>query len=258
MTPEPTAIATLQVGSLTLQGFSVSALATYVMVEGVDAVFDLGHCHDIALRKSNVFLSHVHIDHMGGVPAYIAQRSIKKMGPINVYCPSPSVEKLQRVVDAYDALEGRPRGVVIQPSQEVVIGKGAYKVVPVPAFHGLPSVGYTLYRCHQRNPEKAKPLMTFIGDSTPECMTPETAKSDVLVMECTFVDDDHRPNAAKHGHTHILDLVELFERSPEVFSPHIVLKHSSMRYSLDYYQRRILEACPPGLRERISFLVHGT
>lgn len=150
-----------------LHGFSVSSIATYVMVDGVDAVFDLGHCPTKALVKSNVFLSHVHADHMGGVPAYVARRHLRKVPPGAIYVPRESAEHLRDVLLSYQRLEGgrSPEPDVRGVDVGGVITFGRYSVVVVPADHVLPSVGYTPRKSAEHGtPTLRCRLRRFIGD----------------------------------------------------------------------------------------------
>jgi catechol 2,3-dioxygenase-like lactoylglutathione lyase family enzyme len=64
----------LRLGALELEAFSISGLATYVLVPALEACFDLGHCSVEASRVRNVLLSHVHQDHALGVVRHLALR----------------------------------------------------------------------------------------------------------------------------------------------------------------------------------------
>ena len=64
-----------------------------------------------------------------------------------------------------------------------------------------------------------------------------------------------RETSAEYGHTHLDELVDLARESPETFaSPHIVLKHFSMRYGRREIEKA-LEALPESLRARVTMLM---
>ena len=54
---------TLRLDGLTLQGFSISGLATWLMVPELDVLFDVGECPLAALPINHVLLTHAHFDH---------------------------------------------------------------------------------------------------------------------------------------------------------------------------------------------------
>jgi ribonuclease Z len=51
---------TMQCGQLSLAGFSISGLATYVQVPQLDLCFDMGECPLSAVPLRHVFLTHAH------------------------------------------------------------------------------------------------------------------------------------------------------------------------------------------------------
>ena len=64
-----------------------------------------------------------------------------------------------------------------------------------------------------------------------------------------------RAVSAGYGHTHLDELVELFRELPEALaSPHIVVKHFSMKYD-EPEIRAAWKSLPNGLRERVTMLV---
>ncbi len=96
-----------------------------------------------------------------------------------------------------------------------------------------------------------------MGDSTIATLErhPELGQSAVLFLEATHLPGTPSEMSAKYGHTHLDELAELYARAPEALSsPHIVLKHFSMKYR----REDILAAkdsLPVGLRERVTLLV---
>lgn len=275
----------LRLGSLEIEAFSISGLATYVRVPTFDACFDLGHCSVEASRCRNVLLSHVHQDHSLGVIRHLALREMTGARPSRVYLPAESRDALAEVLGAFARMEGRtPRDL-----DAVVHGVAAGETFPlashrtVRAFdvvHRIPSRGYTVIEsrrklkaafvglpgeaireAHERGEElydyRDANVLTYIGDSTVETLErhPEVGESEVLFLEATHLPGTSPEAAAKYGHTHLDELVALFSRRPEALaSPHIVIKHFSMKYE-DHDIRRAHASLPDGLRERVTFLV---
>lgn len=275
----------LDFDGLEISAFSISGLASYVTVPSFDACFDLGHCNVAASHQKNVLLSHVHQDHSLGVIRHLSLRAMTGASPSRIFVPQESRDALIDVLRAYDKLEGKPprdvetivRGVgigdtfALSPNRSVHafdvthrIASRGYTVTErrrklLAHFLGLPGEairdarerGEELYEHHDVN------LFTYVGDSTIDTLErhPEVGRSAVLFLEATHLPGTALEVSANYGHTHLDELAALYERTPEALaSPHIVLKHFSMKYRRD----EILEAresLPEGLRERVTFLV---
>ena len=276
---------TLNFGSVSLTGFAVSALASYVMLQGMDAVFDMGHCPVEALPYRNVFLSHVHKDHVGALPLYLSLRDMQKMAPARVYVPAESRAGLLEMLRAFDAMEGpevanREEMVVgVSPGDVLNLGRNTVRVFGV--HHRVPSVGYTVVEQrskllpefvgqdssvvkaakaagHAVTSTVSRNLFTYVGDSTVQTLYehPELGQSDVLMVEVTHYGDVAPEFSTNLGHTHLSQLVQLFSDVPESLgSPNVVLKHHSMRYS-DVQLREMRASLPEGLRDRVSILAN--
>jgi ribonuclease Z len=275
----------LRLGSLELEAFSISGLASYVIVRSLDACFDLGHCSVEASHQRNVLLSHVHQDHSLGVIRHLALRRMTGARPPRVFVPEESREALVDVLRAYERLERQEptdldsivRGVsagegfdlaphrrvrafdVVHriPSRGYTVTEARRKLKP--AFQGLPGEairearerGEALYDQHDVN------VLTYIGDSTIETLErhPEVGESEVLFLEATHLPGTSPEVSAKYGHTHLEELGRLAERCPRTLaSPHVVLKHFSMKYDEDEI-RAALGALPASLRGRVTLLV---
>ncbi len=269
----------LKLDGLTIEGFAISAVASYIMVPELKAVFDLGHCPIEALPYT-VFLSHTHKDHVAGVPLYFSLRDMQGMEGGRVYCPMTSAGKLVTMLRAFDAMEGpvvhdRSEAVYgVEPGNEFPFGKHLVRVLEV--THRVESVGYTFVeRKKKLLPEfvgaptevivaarKAgqaidsvveRPVLTYIGDSTIQTLEehPEVGQSEVLIIEATHMGEFSPEESTKMGHTHLDQIVALYERSPETFaSPAIVIKHFSMRYKPEEILRH-LSLLPEGLRNKV-------
>jgi ribonuclease Z len=252
------------VGPYTVEGFSISALATYFMVKELDVVFDLGSCPVDAVAFNHVLLSHVHLDHIGGLPTYVALREMRKLTGGVITCPAASRDALLELLAQHDRLEGRTptdrgawvRGV--QPGEEFALGKN-YTVEVIPAHHRLVSVGYTIKETRQKLRDEFKSLsgeeikrmrlegvavtetstvrrLTYLGDFTAETLltTPTLGLSETLLLEVTYLGDTPPEMARQYGHLHLDQLVEIARTRPETLaSLNLILKHFSMRYTRD-------------------------
>lgn len=274
----------LTLGGLQLQGFAISALASYVMVPSFGACFDLGHCPIEAVGLDTIFLSHVHKDHVAGLPLYLSLRTMQEMKPATVYCPEESRYPLLKMLHAFDQMEGpvtydRSTEVIgVRPGDTLRLGKNTVRVFGV--HHRLDSVGYTVVENRSKlRPEYVgktgeeirlakvrgevvtdvvqKDRFTYVGDSTVQTLEehPELAASDVLMVEATYLPGTPVEKASVYGHTHLEELVTLRARRPELLSnPHLVLKHFSMRYDRDMVLKA-LSALPEEFQQNTTALV---
>lgn len=276
---------TLRFEGLEVTAFSISGLATYVLLPKYDLCFDLGHCPTEAVRLRNVFLSHVHQDHSLGVVRHASMRQMFGGRPSRVWCPAESADALRTVLRSFAEMERRPTdGLddVVRPvsaGDVIPLGRRA-RVEAFDVVHRVPSRGYTVVELRQHlraqyagmpgaeihaarlrgevvADEHAHPVFTYVGDSTIATLErhPEVGKSDVLFLEATHLPGTDPSVSANYGHTHLDELVALWARAPEALqSRHVVLKHFSMKYEADDV-RGAWAALPEGLRERVTMLV---
>lgn len=276
--------ANLTLGDLTLTGFAISALASYIHLPQLNLCFDMGFCPTTVLSATVVLLSHVHKDHVAGLPLYLSLRDMHKMAPAKVYCPEESREALLNFLASFDLMEGnsvdRSRMVIgVKPGDTFKVGKNTVRVFS--ANHRLASVGYTVVGSKSKLlPEfvgktqaeivLAKTngipitetvradLVTYIGDHTIETLRdhPELGSSSVLIIEATHLGDTPRENAIQYGHTHLDQIRELWDRDPggALSARHIVLKHFSLKYEASQIVSA-LEKLPLGLRGRMTPLI---
>ncbi|MFT3775414.1 MAG: hypothetical protein QM820_59465 [Minicystis sp.] len=275
----------LRLGALDIEAFSISGLATYVHVPAFDACFDLGHCTVAASRTRNVILSHVHQDHSLGVVRHLSLREMGGARPSRIHVPAESRDALIDMLRAYARLEQREPGDLDAIVRGVAAGEsfalsGRYEVRAFDVVHRIASRGFTVVEKRR----KLKPALqglpgeviraarergeelydytdadafTYIGDSTVETLerNPGIGRSEVLFLEATHLPGTSPEVSARYGHTHLDEIAALHERRPEILaSPHIVLKHFSMKYDAEQI-RASLGALPPALRERVTLLV---
>jgi ribonuclease Z len=265
----PDSLEILDLRTIRLRGFSVSSIATYIAMDGLDAVFDMGHCHPAMVSKNNVLLTHTHMDHVGGLPHFLSRRAIRGMGKTTVYVPEASKDSLRKFLFGAAAVDGASQGdleevcevVGINPGDYIKVGR--YLIQAIPAHHVLPSVGYMVFEDRKRRDPVTRadsvvrfPLLGFIGDSTTKAITEQTAQAQTLVIECTFVAENEKLLAEVHGHTHLDDLVDLMQKQPELFVGNdvIVIKHQSLRHKRDEFRKQILAKIPDEFLPRISFI----
>ena len=82
--------------------------------------------------------------------------------------------------------------------------------------------------------------------------------SPVVVIEATFVDPADRAMAVRKGHTHLDEVGEVLRTlGPDRLPAHIVLKHFSMKCTVDEVAAGIARSIPDFARDRIRVLLQG-
>lgn len=263
----------LHASGLTLEGFSISGVATWLIVHELDALFDVGECALQAVPVGAVFVTHIHGDHSRCLLRHWQLRRMFNLAAADYYVPASTVDGLRDIVRAEARMEGVPENEAEFPrfvalptdgTPTPLRGKGVWARA-FPVNHRVDSVGYTLGRTtHKLRPEFAtlpgreiaalrtsgtavsqsveSPLITFIGDCDGATLARESHiwESQVVVIECTYVDPEDRDNAARSTHTHLDEIVEVLRTNPGPRVQALVLKHFS------------LKSTPAGIRERVT------
>jgi ribonuclease Z len=282
---------TLKLGQLTVAGFSISGLATYVQIPELDVCFDVGECPLSSLSLNHVFLTHAHGDHARCLPRHWQLRRMLGNAREAVYCLPEAIRAgCEGWVQAEARFEGVPEEAVetprlhgLDPAQPPMTL--AYrKDLRARAFavrHSVPSLGYTILQ-HKRKlkaeyhglagaeiarlrqqgvevqSEVLDPLVTFIGDCDgPTLLVEEHIwDSPILILEATFLEPGEEALATKKAHTHISEIARaLAELGDRVRCEHIVLKHFSMRYAPDQVAALVEAAIPARFKDRIRIFL---
>ena len=270
-------VRTLQHKGLTIEGYSRAAVQSYWRVPELKLGFDMGAQPWSFMSTPTWFVTHTHLDHIAALPVLVARRRMMKMEPPTIYMPAEAVEGVEMLLRAMQRLDrGRlPANLIgLKPDDEVEISRE----LVVKAFatkHTIPSLGYLVWERRKKlKPEYQSlagdqirdlrlsgvevaaevrlPKVAYLGDTSPPGLDafPETYRSQILIMELTFVAPNERPSLIhKFGHTHLddlLDRADLFEN--EV----IITSHFSTRLHSDQIQRIVEKRLPDSLRGRVK------
>lgn len=276
----------LETSCTSVNGFSISGLATYLQFPELDFVVDMGECPLSATSINHVFLTHAHGDH---ARCLMRHHSLRKMMGVErdsvYYLPEKIVEGAKEWIRAEAMFEGVPENKFRLPEicavehEKMIPLKYRKDLVlkPFEVKHSVPAMGATLY-LHKRKlkdeylgktpseiielrkkgveitREVFEPLLSFTGDCLGESLiqNPEIFKSKILVTECTFLDEADEPMSRKKGHTHLQHIVEALEKfSDEILCEKIILTHFSMKYSERHIRDTLDKKLPERFKERI-------
>lgn len=244
-------------GSVLLVGGSRAGEGTVLLLPQLRLALDAGRPARALVPATTVCVTHTHLDHILGVPAWASQRQLQGMPPGRLVVPAPQAAALAELLQRVAALEGGGGYGV-----EIVEAHDGFTLPLRPGFelsfftttHWLPTLGCCLWWTRQHLlPELAgvpgeelarrraggeritKPvrvaLLAYLGDTDPRVfdLHPWLAGVEVLITECTFLRAADRQRAARFGHTHIDDLAA---RVGALANRHLVLTHLSRRHRL--------------------------
>jgi ribonuclease Z len=268
----------LRFGDLRIEGSSRAGDDNWFRIHPPGLALDVGRGALQLAGAQDVFLSHGHLDHAMGLPYVLSQRSLHRSAHTRVYCPAEiagavgefvaAAERMERATYRYDV-------VPLAPGDRVPVGKG----LAVEAFatdHVVPSLGYHLWHARRRlaaafaglapdelialhgqgidTAETVEDLwLTYCGDTSPRIfeMEPRLFRSKVLMVECTFLGEEHRDKGERFKHLHLGDIAAWAD---ELHNEAIVLHHLSRRFRVAELRAEV-ERRMPALAPRIHILV---
>jgi ribonuclease Z len=266
--------------TITIEGYSRAAVQTYWRIPEFKLGFDLGAQPWSFMGTPTWMVSHTHIDHLMGLPVYVARRRMMRMEPPTIYLPEAAIEPVERILRQVRRLDrGRlPCQLVpVRPGDEIELSRE--HVVTVSATrHTVPSLGFVVWERRRKlkpeyhdlpgpairdlrlagtevTREVRVPRLAYLGDSAPEGLDacPAMSAADVLIMELTFVAPSHRKERIhKFGHMHLDDLVE---RRAQFKNELVIAAHFSTRYHSRQIQSYVERAIPDMLDGRLYLWV---
>lgn len=267
----------VQAGPYSIRGMSVGGIYTTLHVPELSVLLDVGLPLRAACASDHVFLSHGHVDHMGGLLGLLGVRGMmRKSGPPRLYAPAPIMDDLGRVLEVASrlqrfALEIDPVPMVAGSERHI---DNNLWVRAFRTHHPVPSLGYQFYRKVRKLKPAFKSLpgaeiaerkrrgedlfdeaehleLCYATDTLVRVLdtNPSMLKSRVLILECTFYDERKSlADARAGGHIH---LDELLERADAFENEHLVLMHTSQIYSPREAREILARRCPAHLLSRI-------
>jgi ribonuclease Z len=271
----------LSVPPYTVRGVSVGGVYTTVQVPELGVLLDAGIPLRAFAGADHMFVSHGHVDHVGGLMGLLGVRGMmRKSGLPRLYLPSEIAADVDEMLAAASrmqrfalAVELRP----MQPGDEIAVANNLW-VRAFRTHHPVPSLGYQFFRRVQKlkaeysdlpgseiglRKRRGDELFTAV-DHLELCYATDTLirvldsnpsmlKSRVLILECTFYDDRKSLADSRAGcHIHLDELVEAVERFE---NEHIVLMHTSQIYTPAEARQLLLARCPKSFTDRVQQLL---
>lgn len=227
-------------GGLKLEGISKRAEETNIRLPEMNLMFDLGKCSESAVPISNLFLSHGHLDHIGGIPNYLFERKNKGLPPPHIFCPPSLISPLKKICNLFSGIHHSHYPVFfipLKPKTKTKICKNVF-VEAIPAFHSIRSYAYSLYKSQ----DQIIPDLSFTGDTSIKLFDrfPILYQSRILLIECSGAGTPEE--AMIKGHIHFS---QICERADSFMNRHLLLIHT------DNEIKRKIRRIPEKLRRRV-------
>ncbi len=259
-------------GQLTVAGGSRAGEGTVILLPQLRLALDPGRPHRALPPMATAFVSHGHLDHLGALAYWASQRYLNGMGPGRVVVPREIAPGVSELLELHARLEGG------RPYQVEVTGVEEGETLPLrrdmelgffTTDHWVPTLGLELTWLHRRlRPELAglpgdeirrlresgvevsrtepRRLLAYTADTGPRLLRrrPDLLEAEVLLVECTFFRPSDRERAARYGHLHLEDLLDVL---PLLRCRHLVLLHASRRHRLREFERLLAQRLRPAL-----------
>ncbi|KAE8801923.1 nuclear ribonuclease Z [Hordeum vulgare] len=280
---KPKAKPRLEIEGYPVEGISIGGHETCVIFPTLSLAFDIGRCPQRAVSQDFLFISHAHLDHIGGLPMYVATRGLYRLRPPTIFVPKYLSELVERLFDVHRAMDQSELNHTLIPldvGEEYELRRDL-KVRAFKTYHTIPSQGYVIYSVKQKLKQDylglpgseikrlklsgveitntvTTPEVAFTGDTMSDfILDPDNAdvlKAKILVMESTFLDDSVSiEHAREYGHIHLFEIANL---SDKFENRAILLIHFSARYTTEEIDAGI-SRLPPSFLSRVYALKEG-
>ena len=272
--PEGRGRVAVEAAGIPIEGVSIAGHESFYKLHSLRTLLDVGRAPEDVLGFSTVCLSHGHLDHAAGLAHFASRRLLGALPPPKVLVPGPALADFTAWLEASERLENVRYGLDLaaaRPGDRIAL-RNDLEVHVLPGRHRVPAVGYLFVEVRRKLKDEFAgrpgeeiaalrsrgvevlrreeiPLLAYPGDCGVEIFeaAPEILKARVLLLECSFLDDEDVDRARTYQHIHLKDVLE---RAGAFENEALVLTHFSLRYRPDEI-RQALRAIPEPLAARV-------
>jgi ribonuclease Z len=240
----------IETSRFTIEGSSRAGRETWFLIRELSIGLDIGRCPEPLYRLGSIFVTHTHLDHAAGIPFYGNQRRLLRLGTGRVYLPAEAADDYRELMRVHERLEDSeyPIEIIGLAEGDVVPLSGDRSVRVHRSSHRVPTNAYEVIADHGGHVQS---LLYYTGDTDRQILVREDAaifKSDVVIMECSFIAPGDEERAGRYRHIHA---DEIFEHAERFQCSTLLLTHFSLRYSPAQIRDLISKRAPERLRGRI-------
>jgi ribonuclease BN (tRNA processing enzyme) len=275
-----------RVGPWRANGFSIGCKVSWLVINKLDLILDMGWYVDAMEPISRTFISHLHTDHCLGLPRWLVMRQ-KHVSKATIYVHHLAAARLEEIIQAFaQAEETRLCFTIVGLAEgdRVDLDGGRWFEV-FETDHLIPTLGLMVFEQRTRlrreyaqatkaeiteavragqvvNEPYSWPLLGYTADTRISLFDrkPELLAAETLITEC-FLIEDALPGEAPQpegdleeiGRHHIA-LPQLAQRLAGFSGKHLVLYHVPVRYTDCNLYAYLLPRLPREQRRKLQLI----
>jgi len=210
---------------------------------------------------------------------YLSHRNFVDIKQGRILAPECLIKDMRQIIDAWGRLDGSriPAELVgVKPGDEYVVKPNLFTRV-FPTKHSRGAVGFTVLEKRKKlkdeytkltGPQIVElkkqgveienkveiPIVTYFGDTqyVDFDKLDYIKNSKILIIECTFYEDEHRERAGLGRHMHIDELAKLVSN---MNNEHIVITHVTHRTSIAAAKKMLKKVMAESDYAKVQFLM---